>query len=57
MLFLGFLGQTSVINTFAHLHSPLLLSLLRTANGLLLGSALGFLAVIIYRRFGKVERR
>ncbi|MFW6013256.1 MAG: DUF5693 family protein [Candidatus Bipolaricaulota bacterium] len=57
LLFLGFLGQTSVINTFAHLHSPLLLSLLRTANGLLLGSALGFLAVIIYRRFGKVERR
>lgn len=41
VLTLGMIGQVSIINTFAHLHTPLLLSLLRTANGLMLGLMVG----------------
>ena len=58
LLFFGLVGQASVLNTFAHAHTPLLLSLLRTGNGLaaglILGTALyGFVRVAeaAHRRF------
>lgn len=38
---LGVVGQVSIINTFAHAHTPVYLSLLRTGNGLLLGILAG----------------
>lgn len=38
---LGMVGQVSIINTFAHAHTPVYLSLLRTGNGLLLGVLAG----------------
>ncbi|MCI2426165.1 DUF5693 family protein [Candidatus Acetothermia bacterium] len=38
---LGMVGQVSIINTFAHAHTPIYLSLLRTGNGLLLGLLAG----------------
>ncbi len=41
ILFFGLVGQTSILNTFAHAHTPFLLSVLRTANGLGLGLVLG----------------
>ncbi len=41
LLFFGLLGQASILNTFAHAHTPLLFSLLRTANGLFLGLLFG----------------
>lgn len=41
VLTLGMIGQVSIINTFAHVHTPLFLSLLRTANGLMLGLLVG----------------
>lgn len=42
---LGAIGQVSLINTFAHVHTPLAISLLRTFNGLWLGT-LGGLVLI-----------
>ncbi len=44
LLVLGLVGQVSIVNTFAHLHTPLLLSILRTANGLALGLIGGLIA-------------
>lgn len=41
LLFFGLIGQVSILNTFAHAHTPLSLSLLRTGNGLLLGFVFG----------------
>ncbi len=41
LLFFGLLGQASILNTFAHAHTPLSFSLLRTANGLFLGLLFG----------------
>jgi hypothetical protein len=37
----GFLGQTTIMNSFAHLHTPLTLTLLRTFNGVILGIIVG----------------
>lgn len=43
----GAVGQASIINSFAHIHTPLLYSLWRTANGLILGSAVGAAAAAV----------
>lgn len=40
---LGMIGPVSVVNTFCHLHSPLILAYWRTANGVVLGLFLGWL--------------
>lgn len=41
LLFLGIIGQISVVNTYAHLHTPLEISFLRTFHGLWLGILVG----------------
>lgn len=38
-----------MIDTFSHLHTPLTVSLLRIFNGLVIGMAIGAVAVWIYR--------
>lgn len=38
---LGVIGQISLVNTFAHLHTPLLVSLFRAFNGVWLGVIIG----------------
>ncbi len=40
------IGQINVINTFAHLHVPLHVSLIRTLNGIILGTLIG---IVLYR--------
>ncbi|MCD5416499.1 DUF5693 family protein [Candidatus Bipolaricaulota bacterium] len=53
LLLFGLFGQTSIMNTFAHAHTPFLFSLLRTANSLLLGLLTGtalYLAVLFILR-------
>ena len=49
VMFLATIGQASVVNTFCHLHSPLLVSLQRTGWGILLGVGLGLLALGVLR--------
>jgi hypothetical protein len=48
-MFLATIGQASMVNTFCHLHSPLLVSLQRTGWGILLGVGLGLLALGVLR--------
>jgi hypothetical protein len=48
-MFLATIGQVSVVNTFCHLHSPLLVSLQRTGWGILLGIVLGLLVLGVLR--------
>ncbi len=38
-MLLGAVGQVSLVNTFGHIHTPLVISLVRVANGLWLGIA------------------
>jgi hypothetical protein len=41
LLLVGFMGQVSIINTFVHVHTPITISLIRTANGMIGGLILG----------------
>ncbi|MFQ6096709.1 MAG: DUF5693 family protein, partial [Armatimonadota bacterium] len=43
------LGQTSMVNTFCHIHTPLAMSALRTLNGLWVGALIGLIAIAVYR--------
>jgi len=47
---LGMVSQISLVNTFCHLHIPLLISLLRTFNGLWLGLLFGLVLVLVICR-------
>ncbi|GIV11432.1 MAG: hypothetical protein KatS3mg020_0923 [Fimbriimonadales bacterium] len=51
-MFLGAIGQASIVNTFCHLHSPLMVSLQRTAWGALIGIAIGAVAWWALQRLG-----
>ncbi len=51
------IGIGDVIDTFSHLHTPLLISLLRVFNGLVIGVIIGAIAVAVYRRLiGRRQR-
>lgn len=41
------IGQVSLVNTYAHIHTPLLISIERSLNGLLLGVILGLLLLLV----------
>lgn len=41
-------GQADIIDTFAHVHTPLFISLVRVINGLILGTIIGSAAIGIY---------
>ncbi|MDW8025236.1 MAG: DUF5693 family protein [Armatimonadota bacterium] len=47
LLLVGFIGQLSMLNTFTHIHTPLNISLLRTAHGLWIGWLIGAIALAI----------
>ena len=40
----GTIAPVSVINTFSHIHTPLIISMMRTVNGMVLGLIFGFAA-------------
>jgi len=50
LFIVGLIGQTSVINTFCHIHSPLYVSLVRTFNGIWIGLILGIILIVIYKK-------
>ncbi len=49
VLLMGLIGQISLINTYAHIHTPLAVSLLRSVNGLWLGTLLGVIGILAIR--------
>src|SRR6056297_1641098 len=46
---LAVVGQLNITNSFAHIHTPVLISLLRTIHGLWLGLLIGLVVVFIIR--------
>lgn len=44
------IGLADSIDTFSHLHTPLLVSLLRLVNGLVIGIVIGAVGIALYRR-------
>lgn len=55
LLTMGAIGQTDVVNTFCHLHTPFMLSLLRTAVAIVPGVILGAVIWILLRRGLRLE--
>ncbi|MFN3690701.1 MAG: DUF5693 family protein, partial [Fimbriimonadales bacterium] len=49
LMLLATIGQVSIVNTFCHLHSPLLVSLQRTGWGILIGVGLGFALLALWK--------
>jgi hypothetical protein len=47
----GVLGQVSILNTFCHTHTPLLISLIRDMTGLVIGAILGVIAFFLLDPF------
>jgi hypothetical protein len=45
LLMASSIGQASIIGSFTHFHTPLLISLLRTVNGIVIGGAIGFVVL------------
>ena len=51
--FMAAIGQVSVLNTFCHLHTPIAVSLLRVAVGVVMGGIFGLLALWVVQRLAK----
>lgn len=49
LLVVGAIGQTSIVNTLCHLHTPLQLSFMRIAMGLLAGGIFGGILWLLFR--------
>jgi hypothetical protein len=57
MIWLGMIGQVSVINTFLHAHTPVVLSLIRVVYGTLLGGALGWVLAYVIKKYNEWQRK
>ncbi len=53
-LVLGIVGQISLVNTYAHLHTPLLISFVRSGYGIIFGIIIGVILIIGIKMLGKV---
>ena len=53
ILILGAMGTMSTVNTFTHLHTPFLYSLLRSIYGVLFGSIVGIIYILIFKMIKK----
>lgn len=45
LIFIGVIGQLSIVDTFAHLHTPLHISLIRITYGLMFGTLIGLVLI------------
>jgi len=45
----GAIGQISLVNTYAHIHTPLVISLVRSFHGLWLGILIGLVLIALWR--------
>jgi len=50
---IGVIAPVSVFNSFSHIHTPLCFSLIRTLNGLIIGTFFGIILLAIINKFKK----
>ncbi|TVY09318.1 DUF5693 family protein [Paenibacillus cremeus] len=48
LLLVGVIGQASIVDTFAHLHTPLLISSIRIVYGLTFGTLIGLALIVVW---------
>lgn len=57
LLVLGSIGQTSMVNTFAHIHTPFIISVIRSVEGVLLGIIIGIVLIYLVRALVNLIKR
>ncbi|MHC2994765.1 MAG: hypothetical protein IBV53_04590 [Candidatus Atribacteria bacterium] len=57
VIIIGTIGPVTLINTFCHIHTPFLFSMLRTFNGIWLGLVLGLFVITIFYYLVKIFRK
>jgi len=57
LLVIGSLGQSSLLDTFCHLHTPLLISSLRGLIGWALGAVIGAILWLVVSRFAPTSQK
>ncbi len=57
LLVVGTIAQLSMVDTFAHIHTPLLLSFIRVLLGLGIGLLLGFVAIAVWQVLERLWQR
>lgn len=57
IIIIGTIGPVTLINTFCHIHTPFLFSMLRTFNGAWLGLVLGLIIIIVFYYLVKIFRK
>ena len=57
LLVLGIIGQISLVNTYAHIHTPVMISLIRSAYGIVFGLIIGMIAIYVIKLLGKVMNK
>lgn len=57
VIIIGTIGPVTLINTFCHIHTPFLFSMLRTFNGVWLGLVLGLIIITIFYYTVKIFRK
>jgi hypothetical protein len=57
LLIIASIGQLSMVDTFAHIHSPVLISLTRGLLGMGLGLVLGLVAIVIWQIIERCWRK
>jgi len=57
LIIIGVIGPVTLINTFCHIHTPFLFSMLRTFNGIWLGLLLGLIIIIAFYYLVKIFRK
>lgn len=57
LLFLSVIAQISMFNTFCHIHTPFIVSLIRSLNGFIIGSIIGLICLNLFIFIRKVWLR
>jgi hypothetical protein len=57
IIIIGTIGPVTLVNTFCHIHTPFLFSMLRTFNGVWLGLVLGLIIIIVFYYLVKIFRK
>ncbi len=54
---LATIGPVSLVNTYAHIHTPILISLLRSAYGIILGIILGLILIGVLKLLSRMMKK
>ncbi|GGD92449.1 DUF5693 family protein [Paenibacillus nasutitermitis] len=57
LFIVGVVGQLSMVDTFAHIHTPIYISIIRVLLGLVLGAIIGFVMIAVWQVLEGVWKR